>query len=80
MPDTDSDPPLFKYPERIRRKRHGKLYNIEITNKAFVSYKEKAEYKLIVKLYKEGKITTPNKPFKRLDIAEIDVLFARGVI
>ncbi len=48
--------------------------------KAFVSYKEKAEYRLIIKLYKESKITTPSKPFKRSDIAEIHVLLAKGVI
>ncbi len=56
------------------------METVNEASEAFVSYKEKAEYRLVVKLREEGKITTPSKPFERSDIAEIDVLLTRGVI
>ena len=46
----------------------------------FLFYKEKAEYKLAFKLYIIEKITTLNKPFKRLNMIKINGLIIISVI
>ena len=41
---------------------------------AFITSKEQANIVLILKLWKEGKITTPKAPFKALTKQEVDSL------
>src|SRR6266581_9436030 len=46
---------------------------------AFITAKEKADFKLAKQLRKEGRITTPGAPFQASDKQEINGLIARGV-
>ena len=46
---------------------------------AFITAKEKADFKLAKQLQKEGRITTPRAPFQASDKQEIDSLIVRGV-
>ena len=46
---------------------------------AFITAKEKADFKLAKQLRKEGRITTLGAPFQASDKQEIDGLIARGV-
>jgi len=77
------------YPERTAKRRRGRPRKNaqpeeqddgDDADDAFLSHKEKAEYKLALELRTAGKITTPGKPFERSDATEIDGLMAAGVI
>ena len=46
---------------------------------AFITAKEKTDFKLTKQLQKEGRITTPGAPFQASDKQEINGLIARGV-
>ena len=46
---------------------------------AFITAKEKADFKLAKQLQKEGRIITPGAPFQVSDKQEINGLIARGV-
>jgi len=46
---------------------------------AFITAKEKADFKLIKQLQKEGYITTPGTPFQAFDKQEIDSLITKRV-
>ena len=46
---------------------------------AFMTAKEKADFKLAKQLRKEGRIITPGAPFQASDKQEIDGLIVRGV-
>src|SRR6266700_6632510 len=46
---------------------------------AFITAKEKANFKLTKQLQKEGHITTPGAPFQASNKQEIDGLITRGV-
>jgi hypothetical protein len=46
---------------------------------AFMTAKEKADFKLAKQLWKEGRITTPGAPFQASDKQEINSLITRGV-
>ena len=46
---------------------------------AFMTAKEKADFKLTKQLWKEGRIITPRAPFQASDKQEINGLIARGV-
>ena len=46
---------------------------------AFMTVKEKADFKLAKQLQKEGCITTPGAPFQVSDKQEINSLITRGV-
>ncbi|TVY54384.1 hypothetical protein LCER1_G004971 [Lachnellula cervina] len=45
----------------------------------FIIYKEKADLELSLKLYREGKITTLEKPFKQSNIKEFNSLLSKGI-
>ena len=46
---------------------------------AFITAKEKADFKFTKQLQKEGRITTPRAPFQAFDKQEINSLIAREV-
>jgi hypothetical protein len=46
---------------------------------AFITHKEQADKELLIKLQKEGAITTPGLPYEQSQAQEIKGLIARGV-
>jgi hypothetical protein len=49
------------------------------SHETFITHKERADYDLVVRLRKEGKITTAGKPFEGSMKAEVDGLVAGNV-
>ncbi|KAF4470944.1 Ribonuclease H, partial [Fusarium albosuccineum] len=80
----------FEYPERQKKRPRGRprrnptTYaqeaNADHLIESFVTHKEKADYELALSLRREGRITTPGRPFEASDAAEIDSLFGSGVL
>lgn len=76
--DAAATPSETPTPPKRRRGRPRK-HPLPESNAVFVTAKEKADYEMAVQLRREGKITTPGKPFEASDKAEIDALLAREV-
>ena len=80
-------PMLLDYLEPEKPCRRGRPWKSHFTNdlidktaNIFISYRERADYKLALKLRHDGIITTSGNPFKQSDLTEIESLLANGAL
>jgi hypothetical protein len=80
QPDTANENGTEQATEPVKKRgRSRPRKNAASTSTAYITTKEKADYKLSLKLRQEGIITTSGEPFELSNKKEIDTLVARRV-
>ena len=79
MPLNYLEPKRSRRPRQLR-KSHFINDLIDKTANIFISHRERADYKFVLKLRYDRIITTLGDPFKQLDLTEIESLLANSVL